>query len=112
MQGLGDLVAKVTTFFGIEPCEACLERKRKLNELFPFILPPTDKELEFLHGFFSWYSGLPIPMNKTYDLLVAEKIWSRLYQIDLSRECRSCGSDYQEKYIKQLRQVYENLHLP
>jgi hypothetical protein len=108
MQGLGDVISYVTTFFGVEPCEACLERKRKLNSLFPFINSPSDKELEFLDDFFSWYSGLPIPANKALKIAVAEKIWARIYGVDLTKECRTCGSQYQEKYIKQLKNVYEN----
>lgn len=30
---LGDTVAAVTEFFGIEPCEACKKRQEKLNNL-------------------------------------------------------------------------------
>jgi len=35
-QGLGDTVAKVTRFFGIEPCGGCNQRKELLNRWFPY----------------------------------------------------------------------------
>jgi len=31
--GLGDLVKKVTAFFGVTPCSACEERAKKLNRI-------------------------------------------------------------------------------
>lgn len=34
--GLGDVVKKVTEVLGIESCDACEERRKKLNEIFPF----------------------------------------------------------------------------
>ena len=30
---LGDLIADVTSFFGVKPCSACKKRRKKLNEL-------------------------------------------------------------------------------
>jgi len=36
IQGLGDVIAKVTTAVGIEPCEGCKERQFTLNRLFNF----------------------------------------------------------------------------
>ena len=31
--GLGDVIAKVTTFFGAKPCAPCNRRRRRLNEI-------------------------------------------------------------------------------
>lgn len=35
-RGLGDTVAKVTKFFGIEPCGGCKQRQEILNDLVPY----------------------------------------------------------------------------
>lgn len=35
-RGLGDTIAKVTHFFGIEPCEDCKKRQETLNNKFPY----------------------------------------------------------------------------
>lgn len=37
--GLGDVVAKITSAFGIKPCGGCQKRKEKLNQLFPLNQP-------------------------------------------------------------------------
>lgn len=37
LTGVGDVIAKVTTFFGVEPCADCLMRKAKLNKMFSFL---------------------------------------------------------------------------
>jgi pantoate kinase len=36
MNGLGDVVSKVTKKLGIKECAPCAERRRKLNEMVPF----------------------------------------------------------------------------
>lgn len=35
-RGIGDVVAKVTTAFGIKPCEKCKETQKRWNEAMPF----------------------------------------------------------------------------
>jgi len=36
MRGVGDLLAKVTGFFGIDPCNGCGKRQQWLNKVMPF----------------------------------------------------------------------------
>jgi hypothetical protein len=35
VRGLGDMVAKATSAFGVKPCGKCKERQRKLNKAVP-----------------------------------------------------------------------------
>ena len=35
-RGFGDTVAKVTKFFGVEPCAGCKERQDALNKVIPY----------------------------------------------------------------------------
>ena len=35
-RGLGDTVAKVTQFFGVQTCGGCNQRKDTLNQMFPY----------------------------------------------------------------------------
>lgn len=44
-KGLGDSIAKVTSFLGIEPCEPCKQRKDTLNRLFPYLKADTMEKL-------------------------------------------------------------------
>ena len=39
MQGLGDAVARFTTFFGLKPCTGCKRHQEYLNNLLPFSRP-------------------------------------------------------------------------
>ena len=68
--GLGDTVKKITEFFNIEQCEGCKERQASLNRLFPYVVKPTSDEIVFLYEVFSWYKGLPIPVDKVEDIVV------------------------------------------
>jgi hypothetical protein len=44
--GLGDTVAKITEFLGIEKCEPCEERRKKWNKQFPWLTPQDLDKLE------------------------------------------------------------------
>lgn len=49
--GLGDVIAKVTTALGIEPCEGCEKRKQSLNSAFHWLRTSreyTDEEITFI----------------------------------------------------------------
>lgn len=88
IQGLGDVVAAVTSAVGVEPCEDCKERQFGLNRLFNFKkvkseMTPNDKEhfkifldvkgqrvvdgkrtelnfedVDFLNGLYKYYFGI------------------------------------------------------
>lgn len=88
IQGLGDVVAAVTSAVGIEPCDDCKDRQFKLNRLFNFKkvkseMTPIDKEhftlfleakgqrvidkkrtelvfedIEYLNGLYLYYFGI------------------------------------------------------
>ena len=36
VEGIGDMVAKMTSAVGIKPCSGCKKRQAWLNKLFPF----------------------------------------------------------------------------
>ena len=50
IKGLGDVVEKITKFFGIEPCDKCIKRKEKMNtfEFLRLMDTPTYDEVEML----------------------------------------------------------------
>jgi hypothetical protein len=43
MQGIGDFIEKITTALNIKKCDACEKRRKKLNEMLPFI---NNKKIE------------------------------------------------------------------
>ena len=107
-KGLGDVIANITTAVGIKPCVKCNERKETLNKLFPFSKPfeLTKSEIKFLKEFFEWYQGLPIPIEKVKDIEKAEKVWLRVFNVK-TESCKSCGSQYQTAFIKDLKKLYD-----
>jgi hypothetical protein len=107
-KGLGDVIANITTAVGIKPCAKCNERKETLNRLFPFSKPFefTKSETKFLKEFFEWYQGLPIPIEKVKDIEKAEKVWLRVFNVK-TESCKSCGSQYQTAFIKDLKKLYD-----
>jgi len=107
-KGLGDVIANITTAVGIKPCAKCNERKETLNRLFPFSKPfeLTKSEIKFLKEFFEWYNGLPIPIEKVKDIEKAEKVWLRVFNVK-TESCKSCGSQYQTAFIKDLKKLYD-----
>lgn len=108
MEGIGDAIKKVTEFLGIEQCPKCIERQGKFNRWFPFKNPIhlNDDEVLFLDNFFNWYNGLPLPIDKIDEVLKAEQIWLRVFRVKTGA-CKSCGSGYQNNYIKDLRKLWE-----
>lgn len=54
IEGLGDVIKAVTNAVGIETCDSCEERRKKLNRMFSFLKAVkrdiTPEEIEFLNG--------------------------------------------------------------
>lgn len=50
IEGFGDVVKKITNFLGIETCDACEERRKKLNDLFPYTKSKklNNEQIEFI----------------------------------------------------------------
>tara|TARA_Y100000310_G_C20502006_1_gene724480 strand:- start:90 stop:272 length:183 start_codon:yes stop_codon:yes gene_type:complete len=36
IEGLGDIIKRLTGIVGVKPCSKCEERRKKMNEMFPF----------------------------------------------------------------------------
>ena len=102
MEGLGDVVAKVTDALGIPKCEPCKQRQEKLNNMFPFTQKLTDEERAYLKNVFLWYNGLPIKSERVADMQRCEKIWLRVYNIKTGA-CKTCNSTYQNNYMNKLK---------
>jgi hypothetical protein len=109
MQGLGDAIKTITDFLNIKQCKGCIERQTRLNKWFPFksVSEPTKEDIDFLTEVFSWYKGVPIPINKINHIEKCEEIYIRLFNIK-SGSCKSCGSTYQNNYMKDLKRLWEN----
>ena len=51
IQGAGDIVGRMTDFFGIKKCVGCKNRENDWNKMFPFLKPKrelTEEEIEIV----------------------------------------------------------------
>ena len=111
IQGLGDVIAAVTTAVGIEPCLDCKERQFSLNRLFNFKkvkseMTQTDKDhfALFLNA-----KGQRVIDGKRTELVFEDidylnKLYLYYFGLDNSN-CPSC-SKVHEQVIKDLFKLY------
>ena len=102
--GLGDVVAKITSAIGIEPCESCLERKAKLNKAYSFLRAVkrdiTDEEIEYLKDI---ESSKKIDNSQKFVNLFNEIFGTR----QTACECPSLMRDLLGKLLMQIE--YQNI---
>jgi hypothetical protein len=111
IQGLGDVVANLTSAVGIEPCEGCKERQFSLNRLFNFKkvkseMTPIDKEHFTL---FLEAKGQRVIEGKRTELIFEDVdylngLYKFYFGIDNSN-CPNC-SKVHETIIKDLFKLY------
>jgi len=111
LQGLGDVVANLTSAVGIEPCLNCKERQFKLNRLFNFKkvkseMTPIDKEHFTL---FLEAKGQRVIEGKRTELIFEDVdylngLYKFYFGIDNSN-CPTC-SKVHETIIKDLFKLY------
>lgn len=111
IQGLGDVVAAVTSAVGIEPCQDCKERQFGLNRLFNFKkvkseMTPNDKEHFAL--FLEAKGQRIVDARRTElnfeDVDYLNSLYLHYFGIDNSN-CPTC-SKVHETIIKDLHKLY------
>lgn len=111
IQGLGDVVAAVTSAVGIEPCDNCKDRQFSLNRLFNFKkvkseMTPNDKEH---FRIFLDVKGQRIIDGKRTELVFEDVdylngLYKHYFGIDNSN-CATC-SKVHETIIKDLHKLF------
>jgi hypothetical protein len=109
-KGLGDSVEKVLKATGIDKVAkavlgddcGCEERKKKLNQMFPYSRPFTDDEISV------YESVLPRLDKGTIsgdDQAIMVKLYNKVF--NANKKTSSCGSCVKETLAK-LKKVYQN----
>lgn len=111
IQGLGDVIAAITSAVGIEPCLDCKERQFNINRLFNFKkvkseMTQTDKDHFLL---FLDLKGQRVIDGKRTELVFEDidylnKLYLYYFGLDNSN-CPSC-SKVHEQVIKDLYKLY------
>jgi len=111
IQGLGDVIAAVTSAVGIEPCEGCKDRQFTLNRLFNFKTVKSEMTQEDKADFsiFMESKGQRVIDGKRTELNFENidflnKLYSFYFGLDNSN-CPSC-SKVHEQVIKDLFKLY------
>ena len=111
IQGLGDVIAKVTTAVGIEPCEGCKERQFTLNRLFNFkkVKSEMTAEDKILFAIFMESKGQRVIDGKRTELTFENieflnTLYLYYFGLDNSN-CPTC-SKVHEQVIKDLFKLY------
>lgn len=89
VKGLGDVVKKVTKVLGIEECEDCEKRRKKLNKMFPYTKRVketlTEEDITFVKSIEKKLTKEQrITLGSIYDRVFGTK----------TRECSSCPGIY------------------
>lgn len=106
VRGLGDVVAKITTFVGVKPCEACKKRQEKWNKLFPARLrnkvrEMTEDELKLWRDF---QEVRTLRLSNEQRLFVC-KIYSDVFQVPYFEPCPSCDAAPYLRMIERMDDV-------
>jgi hypothetical protein len=107
IKGLGDVVSAVTTFVGIVPCEACEERRKKWNLLFPSRSKPrelTEKELCDWKTFKDNNPTLDLENNQRLFLC---KIYSDVFQVPYYEPCLNCSPRPYMVMVERMDMIYK-----
>ena len=111
IQGLGDVIAAVTSAVGIEPCLDCKERQFTLNRLFNFktVKSEMTQEDKERFNFFMDIKGQRVIDGKRTELTFENidylnKLYLYYFGLDNSN-CPSC-SKVHEQVIKDLYKLY------
>ena len=111
IQGLGDVIAAVTSAVGIEPCEGCKDRQFTLNRLFNFKTVKSEMTQEDKSDFsiFMESKGQRVIDGKRTELNFEDidflnELYSFYFGLDNSN-CPSC-SKVHEQVIKDLFKLY------
>lgn len=97
-KGLGDTIKKITRWFGIEPCDACEERAKKLNHMFSYLKrvtrPITEEEAEQIETWNKTKKVDIIPLTNLYNEIFGDK--------QKPTSCAPCNKTMLEKLLIQI----------
>ena len=109
-KGLGDSIEKALKATGIDKVAkkilgddcGCEERKKKLNQMFPYARPFTEDELSIYESVLPRIQGGTVN-GQDQDILV--KLYNKVF--NANKKASSCGSCVRETLAK-LKKVYKN----
>lgn len=92
IKGAGDIVAAVTKFVGIQPCEACKRRQEKWNNMFPVKLRRNIRELteEELTEWKAFKENLTLRITIEQAKHIS-KLYASIFNVPVYEPCATCS---------------------
>ena len=106
VQGLGDVIKKVTEFVGVQPCEACEERRQRWNTLFPNRLKPRELTENELIEYKLFQENRTLRLDNSQRKFLC-KIYSDVFQVPYFEPCPTCSAEPYLKMIQRMDQLIE-----
>ena len=104
INGFGDVVAKVTKFIGVEPCESCLKRQELWNNIFPIKLKPRELTLEELNSYRELQAVRTLRLDNTQRKYLC-KIYSDVFRVPYFEPCVNCDASPYLRMIERMDKI-------
>lgn len=104
VKGVGDIVANVTSFFGVVPCEACKERQAKWNNMFPVKLKPREMTEEELKEYREFQNKRTLRLSNEQRLYLC-KIYSEVFKVPYYEPCVNCDASPYLRMIERMDKI-------
>ena len=104
IKGLGDVVASVTEFVGIIPCEACKQRQAKWNNMFPVKLKPRELTEEELNTYKDFQKVRSFRLSNEQRKFIC-KIYSDVFKVPYYEPCVNCDASPYLRMIERMDKI-------
>lgn len=106
IKGAGDVVAAVTKLVGIQPCEACEERRQKWNTLFPNKIKKNIREMtsEEVKEWILFKEVLTLRLSKEQQKYLCT-IYASVFSVPYYEPCVNCSPKPYLVMIERMDQI-------
>lgn len=106
IRGAGDVVAAVTKFVGIQPCEACKRRQEKWNKMFPNRLKNKVREMteQEIADWKAFQNVRTLRLSKEQAVFIC-RLYADVFQVPYFEPCSSCDPSPYLRMIERMDQV-------
>ncbi len=91
IRGAGDVVAAITKFAGIQPCDACKKRQEKWNRMFPARIKKNIREMtgEELESWRAFQQIRTLKLSAEQRIYIC-RIYSGVFNVPYYEPCATC----------------------
>lgn len=108
IKGAGDIVASVTKFVGIKPCEACEERRKKWNNMFPIRVNKNIRDMtpEEIQEWNEFKEVVTLRLTDTQAKYLCT-IYASVFNVPYYEPCKNCSPKPYITMIERMDKIVE-----